>query len=141
MRKVDSDGRAGKASGLERRRRRRDLVRVRVVGVLVLVLLLRLGVEGRYGSLDCWLGRRRDWLCVIDREGSEMLVASSRHNPTATLDFRLLHAGGAVYAVELVVETWEMQVREDLDKIRNGRKTYHKHCRLCVRCRRVSTMA
>jgi hypothetical protein len=105
MRKVDSDGRAGKASGLERRRGRRDLVRVRVVGVLVLVLLLRLGVEGRYGSLDCWLGRRRDWLCVVDGEWSEVLIASSRHNSAATLDFRLLHARGTVDTVKLVVET------------------------------------
>jgi hypothetical protein len=104
MRKVDSDGRAGKASGLERRRGRRVLVRVRVVGVLVL-LLLRLGVKGRYGSLDWWLGRRRDWLCVVDGERSEVLVASSRHNSAATLDFRLLHAGGTVDTVELVIET------------------------------------
>jgi hypothetical protein len=47
MRKVDSDGCAGKTGGLERRGRRRNLVRVRVFGVVVL-LLLRLGVEGRY---------------------------------------------------------------------------------------------
>jgi hypothetical protein len=93
MRKVDGDGRAGKTNRLERRGRRRDLVRVRVFGMLVLVLL-RLGVEGRYRSLGYGygLGRRRDWLCVIDREGSEMLVASSRHNSTATFDLRLLHA-------------------------------------------------
>jgi hypothetical protein len=114
MRKIDSDGRAGKTSGLERRERR-NLVRVRVFGVLLVLLLLRLRVEVRYWSLGYGLGRRRDWLCVVDGEGSEVLVASSRHNPTATLDLRLLHAWGAVHAVELVVETWEMQVRQDLD--------------------------
>ena len=34
-----------------------------------------------------------------------MLVASSRHDSAATLDFRLFHARGAVDTVELVVQT------------------------------------
>jgi len=117
MRKVDGDGRARKASGLERRRGRRKLVRVRVrvVGVLVRLLLLRLGVERRYRSWGGRLRRRRDWLCIVDGEGSKVLVASSRHNPTATFDFRLLHARGAVDTVELVIETWEISIRLDQD--------------------------
>jgi len=116
MRKVDGDRRAGKTSGLEGRRGRNELMRVRVIGVLVVLWMLRLGIEGRYGSGGSRLWRRRDWLCVVNGEGSEVLVASSRHDSAATLDLRLLHARGAVDTVELVVETcrWE----SDLIKIR-----------------------
>lgn len=57
-------------------------------------------VVGRQ-PMRLWRGR----LGGLDGEGRKVLIVVGGHDPPTTLNFRLLHANGAMNAVKLVVET------------------------------------
>lgn len=45
----------------------------------------------------------RDGVSGLNGKGGQVLVVVGRHDSSAALDFRLLHADGTMNAVELVV--------------------------------------